>query len=227
MSMWRIGHRGACGYAPENTFLSMQKAINLGVDAVEFDIQLSADGVPVIIHDDTLERTTNGHGKVSDYTVAQLQTFDAGQGEIIPTLTQMFEFIDKRCGLLIELKAEHSVAPVVDIIEQFVRKGWSYEQCMMCAFDHEQMAQVKALNAQIPTCVVIAGIPVSLSEIGTQAGAWAFNPCINHINQKLVDDAHKRGMKVFTWTVNEPYYIAKAKALGVDGIISNYPDRIT
>jgi glycerophosphoryl diester phosphodiesterase len=225
--MWKIGHRGACGHAPENTLLSMRKALEFGVHGVEFDIQMSHDGIPVVIHDDTLERTTNGHGRVEDYDLKELQALDAGKGEAIPSLAQIFDLVDKRCRLFIELKAENSTNPVAELIAYYVeRQGWSYEQLFVCSFDHGQLLDIKQLNHDIRTCALIAGIPVSLAEIAADAGAWAINPCINHINQSLVDDAHKRGLKVLTWTANTPHDINKARSLAVDGIVSNFPDTI-
>src|ERR1700730_9477951 len=101
--MWKIGHRGACGHAPENTLASMKKALDFGVHGFEFDIQMSKDGEPVVIHDDTLERTTNGKGLVSDFTLKELQQFDAGNGERIPSLRDVLDMVDKRCRLFIEL----------------------------------------------------------------------------------------------------------------------------
>lgn len=230
MTPWRIGHRGACGHAPENTLLSMRTALALGVDGVEFDIQLSRDGEAVVIHDDTLERTTSGTGRVCDHTLAELQRMDAGQGraegETIPSLRDVMRVIDKRCRLLIELKAEHATAPVADIIRQAAAEGWEYEQLLVCAFDHPQLAQIRALDPNIRTCALLAGIPVSLARVAEEAGAWAINPCIQHISQALVDDARARGLRVITWTANHASHIQRAQALGVDGIISDFPDRL-
>ena len=225
--MWKIGHRGACGHAPENTLLSMHKALEFGVDGFEFDVQVSKGGEPVVIHDETLERTTNGKGNVGDYSLQELRAFDAGKGEKIPSLHDVFDFVDKRCRLFIELKAESSTFPVVELINEYVEKyGWGYEQLFVCSFDHGQIVDVRRKNSHIRTCALLAGIPVSLAAIAQEAGAWAINPCIHHINQALVEDAHSRGLKVMTWTANTPKDIAKAKALGVDGIISDYPDRL-
>ena len=225
--MWKIGHRGACGYAPENTLLSMRKALEMGLHGFEFDIQMSKDHVPVVIHDDNLRRTTNGQGKIDELTFKELQQFDAGQGERIPSLSEVFDLVDRRCRLFIELKASHCTQAVLDVIEHYIQKqGWNSEQCIVCSFDHIQLLDLHQLNPGIRTCALMAGIPVSLAEVAQQAHAWAFNPCIEHINQALVDDAHKRDLKVFTWTANEPHQIAKAKSLGVDGVISNFPDRI-
>jgi glycerophosphoryl diester phosphodiesterase len=227
---WRIGHRGACGHAPENTLLSMRKALEFGVDGFEFDIQLSKDGEAVVIHDDTLDRTTSGKGRVCDYTLAQLQRMDAGQGraagETIPSLRDVLSLADKRCRLLIELKAENATAPVAALIREAVAGGWSYEQLLVCAFDHPQLVEMRALNPAILTCALLAGIPVSLAQVAEDAGAWAINPCIQHISKALVEDARKRNLRVITWTANHPVHIARARALGVDGIISDFPDRL-
>jgi len=225
--MWKIGHRGACGFEPENTLRSMKKALELGVHGFEFDIQLSKDNAPVVIHDETLERTTNGKGLVSDFTLQELQLLDAGKGEKIPSLRNVFDLVDKRCRLFIELKAEGSTLAVASVIKDYVSHfGWSYEQLFVCAFDHRQIAAIRTIDPQIRTCALIAGIPVSLAQIAVEAGAWAINPNVHHINQALVDDAHKRGLKVITWTGNHAHDIARMKELGVDGIISDYPDRL-
>lgn len=225
--MWKIGHRGACGHAPENTLLSMKKALELGVHGFEFDIQLSKDGEPVVIHDDTLERTTSGKGSVSDYTWQELQQFDAGSGEKIPTLRNVLDLVDKRCRLFVELKAQGAEAPVADILKHYVdNMGWTYEQFYICAFDHMQIAAIRKFNPAFRTSALIAGIPVSLAAIAQEAGAWSINPNINHIHKALVDDAHRRSLKVLTWTTNTPAQIAKAKDLGVDGMFSDYPERL-
>lgn len=225
--IWKLGHRGACGHAPENTLASMRKAIELGVHGFEFDIQLSKDNEPVVIHDDTLERTTNGKGCVSDFTLQELQLLDAGNGEKIPSLRNVLDMVDKRCRLLIELKAEHSAQGVADIVTHYVQHfGWSYEQLFVCSFDHLQIAAVRAINPDIHTCALLVGIPVSLAALASEAGAWAINPNVHHITQALVDDAHRRNLKVITWTGNDPRDIERMKALGVDGIISDYPDRL-
>ena len=151
----------------------------------------------------------------------------AGGGERIPTLKNVLDLVDKRCRLFIELKAHRATAPVVDIVTHYVKNlGWSYEQLFLCSFDHLQIATARTLNPDIRTCALLVGIPVSLSAIAVEAGAWAINPNVHHLNQALVDDAHERGLHVFAWTANEPPLIHNIKQLGVDGIISDFPDRL-
>ncbi len=227
MTMWKIGHRGACGHAPENTLASMKKALALGVHGFEFDVQMSKDGEPVVIHDDTLERTTSGSGLVSHFTLQQLQQFDAGGGQRIPSLRNVLDMVDKRCRLFIELKAEHATKAVAAILSHYVSHfGWSYEQFFVISFDHPQLVAIRNLNPELRTGAIIAGIPVSLAAFAEEAGAWGIIADVFHINQKLVDDAHRRKLKILAGTANHPLHIAKARSLGVDGIISDYPDRI-
>lgn len=229
--MWKIGHRGACGYCPENTLASMRKAIELGCYGFEFDIQLSRDGIPVVIHDDTLERTTNGRGKVSDFTLEELQKLDAGNaefvGEKIPSLSEVIAMVDKRTNLFIELKAENSAKPVADIIRHAIQNlGWKSEQFFICSFNHLQIVEMRSYLPEVRTGALLVGIPVTLAQIAVEAGAWSLNPAIYHTNQALVDDAHARGLKVLVWTADKPEEIARARTLGVDGIFSNFPDRL-
>lgn len=230
MSVWRIGHRGACGTMPENTLASFRKALELGVDGIEFDVQMSGDGEPVVIHDDTLERTTNGHGSVSDYTLAQLQRLDAGRGQVtgetIPALHEVMELVDRRCRLFIELKSELVTPVVCDMIAYYIGRGWSYDQLLVCSFDHLQLVSVNVMNPDIKTCALMCGIPVSLAACASDAGAYAINPDVHHLSRRLVEDAHARNLKVVTYTANDPKHIAYARELGVDGIISDFPDRI-
>ncbi len=229
--MWRIGHRGAGGNLPENTLISMRRALELNLDGFEFDIQLSKDNIPVVIHDDTLERTTNGKGLVSDFTFAELQKLDAGgigfPGEKIPSLMDVIELIDNKCRLFIELKAENSEKPVAEIITHAVNNlGWDYEHFYICSFNHNQIKFISGLIPQIKTCALLVGIPVSLAQIAAEAGAWSLNPAIDHVTREFIDDAHKRGLKVLAWTADSPEQIERANALGIDGLFSNFPDRL-
>lgn len=224
--MLKIGHRGACGHAPENTLLSMQKALDFGVDGIEFDIQLSKDGEPMVIHDDTLERTTNGKGAVSDYTYKELQKFDAGKGEKIPHLRDIFELVNKRCQLFIETKAENAEGAVAQLITEYVQKGWGYEQIEVISFNHPQLVRIRNLNPRIRTGATLIGIPITLAAIAEEAGCISINPGIQYVNEAIVSDAHRRGLKVYCWTANSPRHIAKAKHLKIDGIFSDYPERV-
>lgn len=224
--MLKIGHRGACGYAPENTLASIRKALEFGVDMLEFDVRCCASGEVVVIHDATLERTTNGAGFVDKTTLTQLKMLDAGSGERIPTLIEALDLINRRCGVLIEMKDEACTAPTARIIADYVRKGWHYNQLVVVSFDHTQLVRIRTLDSNLMVGANIVAVPVDLAAFGEKCGAWSINAGHDHLPPALVRDAQARGLKVFAWTVNRPEEIEQVRTLGVDGIISNFPDRL-
>lgn len=225
--MWVIGHRGAAGHVPENTLLSFRRALEMGVDAVELDVHLSASGEVVVIHDDTLDRTTNGTGPVRDKTLAELQALQAGGVGHIPSLAEVLDLIDKRCRVFIEVKADEAALPAAFLIEWYVHKcGWRYDQLILISFHHHLLTDVTRANPNIVTGALFVGIPVHYAQIAADAGASYAMPGIGQCNAPLVEDAKKRGLKTVVWTANTPAQIEKAKALGVDGICSDFPDRV-
>lgn len=224
--MLNIGHRGACGHAPENTLASIRKALELGVDALEFDVRRCQSGELVLVHDATLERTTNGSGFVHEKTLAELKKLDAGSGETIPTLVEALDEISRRCTVLIELKDEASTAPVADIIRECVNKGWQWDELVVVSFDHVQLQALRMIEPRIQVGANIVGVPVDLAAFAQRCGAVTLNAGHEHLPSALVKDAQAKGIKVFAWTVNKPEEIEHMRALGVDGIISNYPDRL-
>lgn len=223
-----LGHRGACGIAPENTKASFDAALSCGVDGFEFDVQMSKDGEPIVIHDDTLERTTTGTGFVEDHTVNELKQFTAGEhqgvAQEIMTFKEVLDYIDGRCNLFIEIKNPNAIHAVIEQIMQAVMHGnWRYEQLYVISFNHPILVTAKKLCEHIRTCAVLVGVPTSLAQIAQDAGAWSINPGIYHTTPELVEDAHTRGLKVFAWTINEPRYLARAQRYGVDAIFSDVP----
>ena len=223
--MRRYGHRGACGHAPENTRTSFVKALELGVEGVEFDIQLSSDSEPMVIHDDTLNRTTNGRGKVSDFSYWELQQFDAGGGDRIPHLRDIFSLVDKRADLLIELKCD-AVAVVDKVIREQVAAGWRYEQLWVLSFHHELLKHMRALNSDVRICASFEKYPTDLTRTKKETGATAIAPNHRLIDAALVSKANAQHLTICTWTVNDTRDIARAKSLGVDAIISDFPERL-
>jgi glycerophosphoryl diester phosphodiesterase len=138
----------------------------------------------------------------------------------------VFALCRGQCQLYIELKSPHCVPAVAEEIKRQLQQGWLLRDIFVCAFDHRQLVDIARHIPGLQTCALIAGIPVSLAAIASEAGAMAINPNIHHMDAALVADAHARGLKVVTWTANSLSEIAHAKALGVDGIISDFPDRI-
>lgn len=224
--MLKIGHRGAMGYEPENTLASFQKAIFLGVDMVELDVHLCKTGELVVMHDETLERTTNGSGRVEEKTIADLKELDAGNGQKIPTLAEVFDLIDKNIQINIELKGKDTAKPLAELIEQYLQKGWGKELFFVSSFNHGELKRFKELMPDVRVGFATRENPSDCVNLAKNMNAWSVNSCFEFTDQKFIDQAHGNNLKVLAWTVNELRDIERMKALGVDGIISNFPDRI-
>lgn len=213
-----IGHRGASADAPENTLAAFRLAQAQGADGIEFDIQLSAENRPVIIHDATLERTTNGIGHVSDYSLADLQQLDAGAGEQIPTLDQLFEACGPDFLYNIELKAQHAEQAVWDCVQRHKLA----EQVLISSFDHTILQAARAIVPDSVPMALIWAADYRVESHGQFAGA------AEHPHYSAVDKAYMAQMKaaqrrVNVWTVDDAAEVRRLAFLGVHGIISNRP----
>lgn len=225
--MVRIGHRGACGYEPENTLASFQKAIAMGVDAIELDVHLSRDGSLVVIHDPMVNRTTNGRGLVSKKTLEELKKLDAGKGEKIPTLQEVLDLVAGRVQVDIELKGTNTALPVSKIIQEYVRhKGWKYSDFLISSFHHRELSKCKQLVPQVRIGVLIVGFFIHFDRYVQELDAYALIMWSKLVRKSVVQKAHSHGLKLYVYTVNNTAEIEKMKALGVDGVCSDYPDRI-
>jgi glycerophosphoryl diester phosphodiesterase len=218
----KIGHRGAMGYETENTIRSFGKAIELGVDGVELDVHLCKTGEIVVIHDETVDRTTNGTGKVSDLTLDELKKLDAGKGELISTLKEVLDFIDKRVMVHIELKGEGTEEPVIEIINEYLKKGWKKEQFGVISFDHYKLLKFKGTGISVGP--LLAGLPIGYADFAEKVHAGFISLAYRYINQRMIDDAHERGIKVVVWAVDDKDDVRKMADMGVDAICSNIPD---
>ena len=223
----RIGHRGACGYEPENTLRSFRKALELDVDMIELDVHRCRSGDLVIIHDNRVDRTTNGRGYVSEMELEELRSLDAGKGEKIPILREVLDMIGGRVAVNIELKGEGTAKPVFDMIEHYVREqNWSYDDFMVSSFNHYELLEFVEMNSSVRIGALMEGIPLGYAEFAERLRANAVSTSLEFVNRDFIDDIHKRGMKVFVYTVNEPEDIERMRSLGVDGVFTNYPNRI-
>jgi glycerophosphoryl diester phosphodiesterase len=218
-----IGHRGARGLEPENTVLSIRRALELGAHGVEIDVWF-VDGELVVIHDAKLERTTNGRGYVSKKTFAQLRALDAGKGERIPTLREVFETVNRRAFINIELKGPGTAGPVRALIAEYVeRHGWHYRDFIVSSFNRTLLRAIT--DPRIPIALLLAR-PTRLSMLSARrVRAFAVNPALRYVTRHFVETAHRHGLKVFVYTVNEPADMARLKAWGVDGMFTDYPER--
>ncbi|MEA1868416.1 MAG: glycerophosphodiester phosphodiesterase family protein [Thermodesulfobacteriota bacterium] len=216
--MMIIGHRGAAALEPENTLLSIERAMDIGVDAVEIDVHLSKDNELVVIHDETVDRTTNGTGPVSGYTVQEIKRLDAGKEEAIPTLQEVIDFIDRRVMLIIELKEEGTESSVVDLI---IRNNLFDKACVI-SFWHRLVKTVKKMDSRIKTGVLLVGSPVDAC-IATQASADALVMKYSFVDREFVKTVHKKGIKVFIWNIDDQDLLKPYVDMDVDAIGSNDP----
>jgi glycerophosphoryl diester phosphodiesterase len=223
--MLRIGHRGACGYEPENTLRSFKKALELGVDMIEFDVALCKTGEVIVFHDKRVDLVTNQTGYVLNKSFDELRSYEMGKGERIPTLQEVLELIDRRTKVNIEIKGEDLKGHVFKILDEYVQKrGWVWDDFLISSFNHYELLGFRELCDKVKLGAIIAGIPIGYAECAAKVGAYSIHLSKEFINKALVDDAHNRGMKVFVYTPNHPEDIALMKSLGVDGIFSDYPD---
>lgn len=227
MAMLKIGHRGAKAHVAENTVESFRQALNLGADGIELDAHVCATGELVIIHDFTVDRTTNGTGDVSKLTLTELKALVVDGRYSIPTLTEVLEAVDKNCFINIEMKGRHTAQPVADFVQQCVEeKGYSYADFIVSSFQREELQTISNINSRINVGILTQASVKQAMEWAEEFSAVAIHPHFSLLTEGNVKKAQEAGLKVYTWTVNEPEDIERVKSYGVDGIISDYPERL-
>ena len=214
------GHRGAAKLEPENTLLSIQKAIDLGVDQIEIDVHLTRDEHLVVIHDTTVDRTTDGQGAIADFTLAEAKQLDAGKGEYIPTLQEVMDLVRGKVILQIELKGPNTAEPVIRAVEH---NGMENE-VLLTSFVHERLRETRELKPNLRLGALWADPPPDACEQAIEMGAEAIH--IQHLNidSELVQKAHAHGIMIRAWNPDTIEEIQRAINLGVDAIGSNRPD---
>jgi glycerophosphoryl diester phosphodiesterase len=225
--LWVVGHRGAMGYCPENTLASFERGLELGADWIELDVHLSADGELIVIHDETLERTTNGHGLVREHTLAELRTLDAGNGQRLMTLDEVLDWASGRETVVdIEIKnAPVYYAGIEDAVVASVRKAEMLEQVIVISFDHTAVKRVKTLEPRIATGVLYACRPTDGGVgLAHAAGADAVLPHWAYVTADDVALAHAADLAVAPWASSDPVVLRHLIACGVDAIGTNHPD---
>lgn len=232
--VWVIGHRGAMGHSPENTMASFERGLELGADLVELDVHLSRDGALMVIHDESVDRTTNGHGLVQDQTLAELKRLDAGAwfgrefaGQTIPTLDEVLDWARQRHAMVdIEIKnAPIFYAGIEEAVVKALDRAGMTEQVIVISFDHHAVRTVKALSPRIATGVLYAARPVDAGlELARQAQADALLPHVAYVTRDDVAAAHAAGLSVAPWTTSDPEALRYLIECGVDAIGTNHPD---
>ena len=225
--MLKIGHRGAKGHAPENTLISFQRAIELGVDGIELDVHLTSDLQLICIHDDTLDRTTSGTGLVNSFTLSELKAVRIENLYEIPTLEEVLDLIDKKIFINIELKGKNTAKPVAAIIEHFIKeKNWNYYHFIVSSFDWNALQEVRSLNPEIAIGVLTETDLALAIGFADFIKANSIHPYFHLLTQEYSALMQEKGFQVFPWTINEQEDIHKIKSLKVNGIISDFPDRL-
>jgi len=218
-----FGHRGARGHEPENTLLSIRRALELGANAIEVDVQC-VDGELIILHDATLNRTTNGRGRVARKTFAALRKLDAGKGERIPTLAEVFECVNRRALINIELKGRRTARPVAALIECYIQeRGWTYDDFLVSSFHRKELRELA--GGRIPLGILFTRRARGFAKLARELGAIAIHPPLRFTNEKLIQKAHTLGLRVFVYTVNAAQDIARLRGWGVDGVFTDFPER--
>lgn len=230
-----IAHRGFSGMYPENTMLAFEKAIEAGCEGIELDVHLTKDEEIVIIHDEDIRRTTNGVGLVKDYTLEELRKFDArGQFEGkygfngIPTLKEYFEYVREKDILTnIELKTgiimyEGIEAKVIEMIETFGQK----KKVILSSFNHYSIMTCKQIDPEIKCAFLVGDGLYNPGKYLKDCGIEYIHPRYHYLVDPIIEELKDNGIGINTWTVNDTYTMIKMLKKGVDGIITNYPDKL-
>ena len=215
--MITIAHRGAKGHAPENTIASFEKAIEMGVDMIELDVHLSNDLVPMVIHDDTVDRTTLATGNVANFSAKKLQQLG------VPSLEDVFTLVQNKCSINIEIKVYAATQPVLDVLQS---SSFDVDKIIISSFDWHVLQEIRFQNDTIKLGV-LTETDISLAiGFATLIKAFAIHPYYHLLTAENVEKIKEKGLKLYTWTVNEPEDITFVKSLQIDGIITDFPERI-
>jgi glycerophosphoryl diester phosphodiesterase len=221
------GHRGNPAEHPENTLASFRSAIELGVDMIECDVHLSADGELVVIHDHTLERTTDGSGLVAQRTLAELRRLDAGGGERLPVLAEVCELACDRVGLCVEIK--QIPIPYPGLEEKLVACLGALgmlDQSAVISFDHRAVRRLKELEPRLAAGVIEGARPIDPVALMRSAGADIYSPHFGAMDRELVEEIHAAAGVVGVWTVDDAAAVAWCQACRPDSVFTNRPREI-
>jgi len=213
-------HRGAGSLEPENTLRAMHRAIALGVDQIETDVQLTKDGHLILMHDPTVDRTTNGTGKIAELTFAEIRQLDAGLGECVPTLEETLAITRGKVVLQIELKGPGTALPVVHAVEA----ANAVDQVILTSFKHQWLIEALMQNPKLRTGALWGRLPADVVQQTKQLGLHALHIWHEWIDQQLVSDAHQLGLFVRAWNTDKEEDMRRLINLGVDAIGSDRPD---
>jgi len=219
-----ISHAACGGHAPENTLAGIRKALGFGVDAIEIDVQVSADGVPVLMHDLTVDRSTNGSGEVAALSLDELHALDAG-GEPVPTLAEVLALTTGTAVLVIEVKQPG----IEERIAAVVREEKALADVMVWSFFPEALEGMRRAEPRIPAGLLVAAESLPrwprMRELAVRTGLQAVSLFFAGINEEIARDCQRSGLALYAWTVDTKREMSRLIDLGIDGICTNYPDK--
>ena len=218
----RIGHRGAGGHAPENTLAAIERGITLHAHLIEFDVRATSDGQLVLLHDPTLDRTTDGHGAIATQLWNDVKQLTGDGGHPLPLLANALRTASGHIGVMIEIKTEGTARQVCRTVQEVRFSG----SVIYASFLHDELLAIRRENHQAQTMALIEAMPVNRTAFATDAQATHVGVAFETLTPSFLKSLHDRSLQVFVYTVNEPADIQIAKAMGVDGIISDYPERL-
>ncbi|WP_413375004.1 glycerophosphodiester phosphodiesterase [Alkalihalobacillus sp. 1P02AB] len=230
-----IAHRGASKDAPENTLAAFALAVQHGCDAIELDIHLSVDNEFIVCHDEHINRTTNGSGKIADMTVPQLKSFDCGQwfnekfrGEKIPLLEEVFELVPSHILINIELKIPHKYPDIERKLTNFLIRKNRIDSVVVSSFDHQCLHRLKKLESRVKIGLLYMSNLVEHYQYTRlfNVPIYSLHPYFLNIGEEDIRKAKKKNLEVYTWTVNEEKEMAKLIQAGVTGIITDCPQKL-
>jgi glycerophosphoryl diester phosphodiesterase len=230
---WVIGHRGASALAPENTLAAFRLAGELGAGFIEADLRATRDGAIIALHDASVDRTTPGRGPLTRFTLDELRELDAGSwfdprfaGERIPTLEEILDWSRKaRLGLFLEIKGEPTGAFLETLLAGLERSG-GHASAVVISFDPGTLAALRRLKPRAATGLLFDAALPDPVRAAEKAGAARLLPRRDLMDPELVERAHRAGLAVVAWTVNETAEMRRLAALGVDGVMTDRPDRL-
>jgi len=215
----KIGHRGARAYEPENTLRSFQRAIELGVDAVELDVRKTKDNEIVVIHNVDVNKTTDGSGSVSELTLEEIKRFVTEKGEKIPTLEEVLDSVGKRVKILVELKETGIEEKVLGLI----RGKGLIENVVIISFHEDALRKVRELDGEVATGLIYVRHKNPI-RAALELKAEYLLSLYRFTHSANVKKAHEKGLKVIVWTINNEEEVAEYRKKGVDGIATDRPD---
>ena len=224
-----FGHRGAAGHAPENSLLSIRQALELGVDGIEFDVRATRDGIPVLLHDETLDRTTPAQGVLAELTLTELSRTLPEQSDRVPVLADALHVIGGQARVNVELKDSRACEPTCDALRGAVAEGSvDPADIIISCFDHEVVAAATRFAPEFPVALLIEGPPEeSLWTRASELAVVAINIDLGSVTAEFVSQVHAEHRKVMVYTVNEREQAERMRELRVDAIFSDFPDRVS